>query len=366
MFHLLILLTTLTLLAYYFVRIKYSYWVDRNVPNIEPSFPFGNIKDMGRKTHVSQLIQTFYNELKGKGPFAGIFFFFSPVVVALDMEFIKNVLIKDFSYFHDRGLYYNEVDDPLSAHLLSLEGTTWRNLRAKLTPTFTSGRLKTMLPTIVEVGDKLGTYLTDAAAHSDEIEMKDVLARFTTDIIGSCAFGLECNSLQDPDAKFRMMGRKVVDIQRLSPLMGIFVLNCPNLARRLHIKQTHDDVTEFFMKAVKDTIEFREKNNVVRHDFMDLLIKLKNDGYVDFADASKSVEKLTVTEIAAQSFLFFLAGFETSSTAMSYTLYELSLNIAVQEKARKCVQDTLKKHNNEMTYEALMEMNYIEQCVLGE
>lgn len=68
-----------------------------------------------------------------------------------------------------------------------------------------------------------------------------------------------------------------------------------------------------------------------------------------------------------QSFFTLLpAGFETSSTAMIYTLFELSYNQALQDKARENVEKVLAKHNDQFTYEALCEMDYIENCVNGE
>lgn len=57
------------------------------------------------------------------------------------------------------------------------------------------------------------------------------------------------------------------------------------------------------MNVVKSTIEYREKNNIQRNDFMDLLIKLKTD-----EEGDKLTDGLTVDQIAAQAFLFFLAG----------------------------------------------------------
>jgi cytochrome P450 family 6 len=47
------------------------------------------------------------------------------------------------------------------------------------------------------------------------------------------------------------------------------------------------DVNEFFMNSVKETVEYREKNNVQRKDFMSLLLQLKNKGYLEDADSLK-------------------------------------------------------------------------------
>lgn len=57
--------------------------------------------------------------------------------------------------------------------------------------------------------------------------------------------------------------------------------------------------------------------------------------------------------------------FETSSTNMCYVLFELSQNQDIQDKARECVRKVLAKHDGLFTYEALCEMNYVENCISG-
>lgn len=181
-------------------------------------------------------------------------------------------------------------------------------------------------------------------------------------MIGSCAFGIECNSLKDPDAKFRQMGMKFFDKPRNSRIMQFLLFANRDVGRQLGFKIIQDDVSEFFMTAVRDTVNYRTKNNVQRNDFMDLLIKLRNE---EKSDDLKDLEMegLSMNELAAQAWVFFLAGFETSSTAMSFALYELSQNQEVQDKARDSVTTALANHDGKFTYEAMQEMEYLEQCI---
>ncbi|XP_053695594.1 probable cytochrome P450 6a14 [Sabethes cyaneus] len=349
---------TLTVL---WIRKRYAYWKERGIAYVKPSFPFGNLSAVGRKEHLSSAMRKCYKQLKGHGPIGGIFFFINPVALIIDLDLIKSVLVKDFQYFHDRLIYHNEQDDPLTGHLLALEGTKWKNLRAKLTPTFTSGKMKMMFPTILAVGDEFHKTVAREVTKSKDLEMKDILARFTTDVIGTCAFGLECNSLQDPEAEFRRVGRRVINLSFNRQIKFFLAQQFRTIARQLHVKIIDPEVTHFFSDAVKNTIEYREKNNIDRTDFISLLIKLMKGESLETEGAS-SMGTLSLREATAQAFVFFLAGFETSSSAMSFCLYELALRPELQEKARKDVLEAIRKHGS-ITYEAIQDMKYVDYCL---
>ncbi|CAD7079469.1 unnamed protein product [Hermetia illucens] len=344
---------------YLYFKKKYSYWKDRGVPYIEPKIPYGSLQT---SDNMRQTINTFYKS-KSDFPFVGIYILITPTVIATDQEFIKDVLIRDFNYFTDHGLYTNERDDPLSAHLFNLDGQKWRNLRAKLSPTFTSGRMKFMFPTVLAVAERFDKALAELLETQITHEMKDLLARFTTDVIGTCAFGIECNSLKDPNSEFRKYGRKHIE----EPSHGAFVnylMNVfPRFCKMLRIARIRGDVTKFFMGIVRETVAYREKHHIRRNDFMDLLIQLKNNASIDGED-SKIIGKLTFEELAAQAFVFYVGGFETSSSTLTFTLYEMAVNQDIQDKCRAEINRVLEKYNGKLTYEAMTEMHYVEQIVL--
>ena len=55
----------------------------------------------------------------------------------------------------------------------------------------------------------------------------------------------------------------------------------------------------------------------------------------------KQVSKLSEDEVLAQSFVFILAGYETTSNALSYVTYCLALNPEVQETLIKEIDDAV-------------------------
>jgi cytochrome P450 family 6 len=76
-------------------------------------------------------------------------------------------------------------------------------------------------------------------------------------------------------------------------------------------------------------------------------------------------QKFTIEQAAAQAFVFFAAGFETSSTTMMFCLYELALNQHVQRRLQEEVDQVLGKHGNKIVYEAVQEMEYLDRVVSG-
>ncbi|KAH8277617.1 hypothetical protein KR018_002238, partial [Drosophila ironensis] len=370
MLFVLLLLGVAVTLAYSFYHNTYTYWTRKGVPNEKPLPLIGNMMGVGTKYHFRDINQRIYNKFKGKTPIVGMFVFIKRTAMILDLDLIKNVLIKDFHHFQDRGVFSNPRDDPLTGHLLTLEGEEWKSMRQKLTPVFSSGKIKNMSGVVVEVGHRLveamDKEVTNAAVEDGDVEIKDLCARFTTDVIGSCAFGLECNSLSDANAEFRSKGRMIFEKPRHSLLVHMFVISNAGLAKKLHMKLVHDEVTEFFLSAVKNTVDYRIKNNVKRNDFIDQLIELRAEDQ-EAAKKGKGIDLshgLTLEQMAAQSFVFFVAGFETSSSTMSFCLYELALNQDIQERARTEIERVLScVEGGVITYDALAEMTYVEQVI---
>ncbi|CAD7080009.1 unnamed protein product [Hermetia illucens] len=351
----------LILIAWWFVKKKYSYWENRGVPFIKPIIPFGNLKGVGKTVSMKDFVQDIYAKYKGTASLIGGYFFCEPVAIVTDMDLIRNILIKDFSYFQDRKVYYNEKLEPMSAHMFNLEGEKWRLVRQKLSPTFTSGRIKKMFPMVLEVANRFIDLLNPIVAEGSVVEIRDLLMRFTIDVSGTIIYGIECNSMKDPDTEFRLKGRRIFNNPRHGELARLFMETFPEMARILRMKQFADDVTDFFMKIIRQTIEYRESNDVHRNDFMDLLIQLKNTGTLEGHDGQ--IGKISDEEIAAQAFIFFAGGFETTASTMGFVLYALCLNQEIQDRVRKEIGDVIEEHGGKFTYDAMMSMKYLHRVV---
>ncbi|XP_968293.3 probable cytochrome P450 6a17 isoform X2 [Tribolium castaneum] len=317
-------ITLLSIFAYFYKRFYFSYWERKKIPNLQQHVP-------RTKPHLGIQLQQLYKIMKEKKwKHGGFYQQLSPVYVICDLNYVKNIMTRDFNYFPYRGLYYNETSDPLSAHIFNTSGAKWKRMRRKLDQIFTSSKLKTIFPLLPNCGEKL-------AGKCEPVDIKKVLDDFISDVIELCVFGSECKV-------FKQLGRKILNRSRLRRLKGIIINNFPKLAKILDIVLIPRDASTFFKKVVAEIVEERKKGQTGRNDFLQVLVEME-----------KKFE-ITIDEIAAQCFIFLIAGMSTSPTAMTFALYELARHQDIQEKVR---QDIAKF--GKVTYDSLQEMKYLGQ-----
>ena len=166
--------------------------------------------------------------------------------------------------------------------------------------------MKMMFTALYAISKELVEYLAKPG-RPKEFEMKELLCLFTTDVIGNVAFGLEMNCFKDPDNMFRKMGKEVFINSPLKTMQLMFIMAFQEVARKLKMRVTKQNVSDFFLSSIKETVDYREQNNVVRPDFLNLMIQIKNKGKIN-DDNGNSIGTISFDEMAAQSYVFFLAG----------------------------------------------------------
>nr|ALD15922.1 cytochrome P450 [Dendroctonus armandi] len=354
---LLVLLGVVFLLLLLLAKRNYSYWERNGVTQLNPELFYGDLRDMlSGHVPMGSAFANFYNIFKQKNlPFGGVYWAFTPMFIPVDVQLIKAMLVKDFAYFQDRGSYHHE-NDILSQNLFRLPGEQWRNLRQKLSPTFTSSRMRMMFETMQEKIQQLDPIL-DRCIQKGEINVTDVSACLTTDVIASCAFGIECNSLQDPDCQLRQQAKR---ISIPMPLKQWVENTVPRKLLGYTGFKAFPGQEAFFRKLVLDTMAYREKNVIYRKDFMHLLLQLRNKGELtDDGNFSKNQSQkgiLTDDEIIAQCFIFFTAGFDTSSSTMAFAMHELALQPDLQDRVRDEVLQVFNKYDGNITYLGTQEL----------
>ncbi|XP_063243200.1 cytochrome P450 6j1-like isoform X1 [Bacillus rossius redtenbacheri] len=372
----------LSLLAalYVYLSRNSGYWERRGVCCARPTPFLGSIPGvLLLRESVGCWLARRHRETAGES-FFGAYFVDRPVLVVRDLELVKSVLVRDAHAFLDRTFAASEDLDPLMAkNLFGLKGNKWRHLRAKLSPTFTSGRMKKMFYLVDECGKQLASCLQQSASSGAPVDVRETMARYNTDVIASCAFGVKTEAQVDSKCEFRAVLKKTFDRNTFSL---IFVV--PVLVRIFRLKAVATDIENFVRRMFWDVVDQRRNNKeLVRNDFMDLMIKIMDEGEVQSEDANdqeeinldesyRSIEsykndntsfELKDDDFVAQAFVFLVAGFEGSSLTLTYALYELALNPGIQEKLRNEITTKLSTHGGKLSYHAMTGLPYLEMVV---
>lgn len=208
---LVLVLLALALFVYYYGTRDHEYWAKKNVKHDPPTFFFGNnfLGFVGKKsfTEVSlDLYNRFPNE-KVVGFYRGR----TPELHIRDPEIIRNILTTDFLYFHRRGLGRDPDIEPLLLNIFHVDGDRWRLARQRLSAAFTSARLRDMYPLVVHCAERLQKQAEDRARSDGPCDVRDLMARFTTDFIGASGFGVDIDSLNNERSAFREIGNLIVN-----------------------------------------------------------------------------------------------------------------------------------------------------------
>lgn len=98
-----VLIASVLLLLWCYIRYSYSYWKRKGVPYLKPTFPFGSFsKGFLQQISIDDQIKEIYESTSE--PFIGVYSILRPVLVVRDPELVRTVLIKDFEVYF---FYYN-------------------------------------------------------------------------------------------------------------------------------------------------------------------------------------------------------------------------------------------------------------------
>uniref|UniRef100_A0A182TG63 Uncharacterized protein n=1 Tax=Anopheles melas TaxID=34690 RepID=A0A182TG63_9DIPT len=396
------LLVGLCVAVYRYVTKNYFYFADKSIPFMKPSFPFGNsgpilMKKVTLFEHFKNLYDAFPN-----ARIHGTFNMRQPAYIVRDPDLVKQITVKDFDYFVDHmttGMEQTEDNNSnnllLGNSLVSLRGQKWRDMRATLSPAFTGSKMRLMFALIADCGKSMVEHFREedkkaraAGGTGYQLEMKDVMTRFANDVIGTAAFGIKVDSFRDPTNVFISMARSVTNQESLvKALKMIGYTFVPKLMMRLNIDFLTPEEDQFFRSTILETMRTRQEKGIFRPDMIELLMQAKKGSLKhqqteelrtdsETGEGFATVEESHVgrrahdrvwtdTELIAQAFIFFFAGFETISWTISFALYELAVNEDIQARLYEEVRDAEQslEEGKTLTYEQLQSLPYLDMVV---
>ncbi|XP_078034043.1 uncharacterized protein LOC144468453 [Augochlora pura] len=353
---LLTLVVVATIAVYYKLRRLCRFFDDRGIPHSNQYPFFSSLWTLfGKKTDVGELVNELY-QTKPESKYAGIYVFATPMVMIRDLELIKSVLIKNIEHFPDhRTFQLDEVEPLFGRNLFSLRGERWKEVRTMLSPAFTSSKMKTMFKLMRECANKYGEHFSTMPQEGKAIDLQDVFTRYTNDVIATCAFGVNVDSIADRNNKFYTYGKSTTEFAKWQTIKFFLIRSSPWISKLTGLKVFDTKITKFFMDLIEDTIKTRDEKRIVRPDMIQLMMETRSK--------MGPGKELSILDMTAQAFIFFFGGFRSSSTLMCFAAYEVGVNPEIQRRLQEEIDDVLEKSNGEVTYEAINDMKYLDAII---
>jgi len=150
-------------------------------------------------------------------------------------------------------------------------------MRQKMSPGFTSGKLKLMHSQIKDCSKEMIDFIDKKSKRTDEFDVYDIMNKYATDVIGTCAFGLKLGSMTDEDNEFRKFTKLLFKPSFRLIFANMLSLISPKISNILKIKTNSPEVMEYFISSFQNVIEYREKNNIDRNDVAQTLMRARKE-----------------------------------------------------------------------------------------
>lgn len=357
-----ILLLILLLLIFYYIKKSTNYWKLRNVNGPNPIPIFGNINEsVLRRKNLAVIYQDIYRKFPQE-KVVGIYTMTSPALIIRDLDIVKQILVKDFNCFSDRGFLMSS--EKLGTSLFHCDRNTWAELKGKITPYFSSSKLKSIFNVILERGDAFVEHLEALSYNDPEQEVHKLFRQFGIDATLASIFNLNVDVYNDDNTDFFEKLDKSTftkfyqsDLSMMLPgimktmntsIFGDTILKFSNYI--VHINKNGDSDAE---NVVQKLLNLKKvPGSPIKHG------EEEND---DPTTGNNANNKLDITDdiIASQVCLLFAAGYENTNLALSYAFYYLAKNIDVQNKLIEEIDTVLTQNNGAATYEIVNSMTYI-------
>ncbi|XP_070556766.1 cytochrome P450 3A8-like [Ptychodera flava] len=321
---------------------------------------------------------------KKYGKVFGIFEGRQPVLEVVSPEMCMPICVKHFTSFYNRRPLLLE-SRPFNHALTLLVDQNWKNKRNTLTPAFTGSKIRTMTPIVNRAADAMVRILGKHSKEGKPVQCKDVFGGYVVDSISSAGFGVDVNSQEQPGHPFVKNVKEAFSFDFFSPvLMALFLFPFMiPILNWLNIGLVPQRIINYLVNLTETTVEMRKKQDPSEKkvDFLQHMldarevydqyikdneadedengVQLVKDGKSDTHDFHKG---FTNDELLAQSMIFFVAGYETTSTMMGFLAYSMAINPDVQDKLCAEIDDVMANYD-EVTYEAVSKMPYLDMVV---
>ncbi len=244
-------------------------------------------------------------------------------------DLVKTVLNERPDDFPKSDLIRESLKTLLGNSVFVTNGDTWKRQRRIIDPSFEGGRLREVFPAMVTAGQAAIDRI-DGKIGPEPIEMEEETSHMAADVIFRTLF-----SIPITDGVAQAVFHEFREYQRTQPLLNLAsFIRLPRWMPRFRRRETVRSSREIRRLLVQLTSE-RQTEITAGRAPDDLATKIMT------TTDPLTGQGFDTAEMVDQVAIFFLAGHETSASALAWALYLLALDQNTQARAAAEVAQVL-------------------------
>ncbi|KAH7693450.1 cytochrome CYP354A9, partial [Aphelenchoides avenae] len=174
-----------------------TYWKRHGVPAVKGNIFLGSTMKFLKNGHLNDM-----ENFKNFDRTYGDIIFGRKNIVSMDLDLIRSVMVKEFPHFVNR-LGAKDSDPKLDQRnvmrnvLTMKKGEEWKRVRNVITPAFTTGKMRKLVPLLEQSANELRWVVERCIDEDKEIPLKDTMGRVSLDMIARCGFAVNINAFDE-------------------------------------------------------------------------------------------------------------------------------------------------------------------------
>lgn len=272
----------------------------------------------GRRSWLDVLFERSYHMKMGHSKLPGL-----DLYMINEPPLVRKVLIEQAEKFPKHQLLGQILEPLLGESIFTTNGEVWKRQRRMLDPSFEQARLKTVFPLMnsaaIAMQQRLDA-LANGAVHDVDIEMTHVTADiiFRT-ILSAPLEGDDARKIFDAFVRFQAMAPRIV-----LPIIYKLPTWLTSWFESRQGKRAAKEIRGLLEQVIRERYDAHQRGDAPVHQ--DILASLLS------AVDAESGTGFDFDELVDQVAMLFLAGHETSASALTWALYLIAMSPDIQER----------------------------------
>ncbi|XP_023235804.1 cytochrome P450 3A2-like [Centruroides sculpturatus] len=349
---------------------QFSCFIDLGIPGPKPNFFSGNMDDLITKG----VAKCHIDWIKKYGNVVGYFQGSIPILLVADLEFMKNFMVVNYKNASGREWFIEDAGVPMKTFRKSavavVGGPYWKELRNIMSSTFTSRKLKGIIPILEKSITRLTNKIEKKIENKEYVPMKTLFSEYAFDLTMSTMFGIDDDG-SEMYRKFYKDSKQLSNVP-YNDIIVNFALYFPEFSTVFTLIREAKDKISYFLgrpscfgayKNSLSVLQLRKSNpQIQRDDFVQLLMNATYDKQKENDKTCVMKKSLSTDEVVINMMNFVLASYESTTSTLTFALYMMAKYPEIQEKVRKEL-NSINTNEEEVKNSFLRGIPYLDQVI---